>query len=150
MNIYERLQKDHDKQRALFTKVIDTEGSSTERQNLWRQIKIELEAHASAEEQTFYAELIAEPEGSDKARHSVAEHQEAADLMNELDDIDMSSPAWLQKMKHLKERVIHHIDEEEKEIFPAAQNLIPEKRAQALTDEFNERKPAEIEKESAA
>ncbi len=146
MDIYIRLTADHEHQRDLFERITDTEGDTRARKNLWRQIKVELEAHASAEEQTFYAELMSRPEGSDKARHSVAEHKEAADLIKELDDIDMSSPAWLKKLKHLKDRVEHHVDEEEKEVFPAAKKLISSSRAASLVQDFNQRKPAEKEK----
>lgn len=146
MDIYARLEADHDTQRSLFKKAAETEGDTEERRELWRKIKIELEAHASAEEQTFYAELMSRPDGSDKARHSVAEHKEAADLIEEIDDTSMSSPGWLQRLKHLQERVEHHVDEEEDEVFPLAKKLIASDRAEALVGEFNERKPAEIEK----
>ena len=33
------------------------------------------EAHAAAEEETFYASLMTKTWGQDKARHSVAEHK---------------------------------------------------------------------------
>lgn len=148
-NIYERLVADHEYQRFLLKHVANTQGDSEERREFWRQLKIELEAHASAEEQVFYAELMAHADGSDKARHSVAEHQEAADLIKEIDDIDMSSPAWLPKFKALRDRIEHHVDEEETEIFPAARRLIDMKRAENLVHEFNQRKPAEEQAEAA-
>ena len=98
MDIYERLKKDHDKQRELGQKIVETQGDSDDRRELWEAYKVELEAHASAEEQTFYAELMACPEASDQTRHSVSEHKEAADLVEEIDKLDMASPQWLQKL----------------------------------------------------
>lgn len=150
MDIYSRLIADHETQRDLFKKVSTTEGSSDERKELWSKIKVELEAHAAAEEQTFYSELMGHPEATEKSRHSVAEHQEASDLIKELDDIDMSSGAWLQKCKQLQESILHHVDEEEEDVFPKAKKLIPEQRSTELASEFNERKPIEKKERTPA
>lgn len=147
MDIYSRLKKDHDKQRELGARICETHGDSDERKSLWDQYKIELEAHASAEEQTFYAELMSHPEASDQTRHSVAEHKEAADLVEEIDGMDMSSPGWLTKFKQLQHDVEHHVDEEEDDVFPLAQRNIDEAKAVELAREFNRRKPAEVDKE---
>ena len=150
MDIYNRLKVDHDTQRDLFDKITKTDGESPERKSLWKKIRVELEAHAAAEEQTFYAELMSHPDATEKSRHSVAEHKEASDIIEELDKIDMSSGAWLQKCKHLQERVLHHVEEEEDEVFPKAKKLISESRSNELADEFNNRKPAEKEERTPA
>jgi len=82
MDIYEQLIDDHGKQKGLLAGLVSTEGDSSERRRLFDLLKVELEAHAAAEEQVFYAELMAEPDGQEKARHSVAEHQTASNFMN--------------------------------------------------------------------
>lgn len=150
MDIYQRLEKDHDTQRALFKKLMDTSGDTEERKDLWRKLKVELEAHASAEEQTFYAALMEKPDGSDKARHSIAEHKEGADLVDEVDNADMDSPAWKQHFKKLKDAMVHHVDEEEEDVFPKARKLIDPGRATELARKFDERKPAEEAEEQQA
>ncbi|NNE40282.1 MAG: hemerythrin domain-containing protein [Marinicaulis sp.] len=150
MDIYRRLKADHDTQRNLFEQIASTEGESDQRKVLWSKLKVELEAHAAAEEQTFYAELMTHPDATEQSRHSVAEHQEASDLIAEIDDIDMSSSAWLQKCKHLKDRVLHHVEEEEDEVFPKAKTMISKSRSEELANEFNDRKPAEKKERSAA
>lgn len=147
MDIYQRLKQDHDKQRELGDKILATQGDSDERKQLWHEYKVELEAHASAEEQTFYAELMSHPDASDQTRHSVNEHKEAADIAEELDDMDMSSPGWLTRFKQLKHDIEHHVDEEEADVFPLSRKLINEAQANKLAEAFNERKPAEVEKE---
>ncbi|MBT8096103.1 MAG: hemerythrin domain-containing protein [Woeseia sp.] len=150
MNIYQRLTEDHGKQRGMAAGLAKTEGDSAERNRLFEEFCNELEAHAAAEEQTFYAELIATNDGQEKARHSVAEHKQAADLIKKLQQTDMSSSAWLQTFKKLKEEVEHHVDEEENEVFPLAQQLISEQRANELADEFAARKEAELSERSEA
>ena len=59
MNIYERLKDDHCKQRGLCGGLAKTSGDTEERRRLFTALKTEVEAHAAAEEQTLYAELIA-------------------------------------------------------------------------------------------
>ena len=145
MLIYDRLKEDHRVQEELAERLLETSGESDERRDLYSRFKAEVEAHAAAEEQTFYAALIAEPDGQEQARHSIAEHKDASDLIEELDALDMSNGGWIQKFKKLQDEVSHHIEEEEREVFALARKLINEEHAQRLTEEFDERKRAEAE-----
>ncbi len=144
MDIYERIVLDHDTQRELAAALEATSGDSEERRELWDRFKPEAEAHAAAEEQTFYAELIADPETQEQARHSVSEHKEAADLLEELGELDMSSSQWLAKFKTLKDDLEHHMSEEENEVFAQARRVISQQQATKLVDEFEARKSAEL------
>ncbi len=144
MDIYERLTEDHEVQKDLSSKLADTSGDSSDRRQLFENFKAEVEAHAAAEEQTFYGALIEKPDGQEKARHSISEHKEAADLMEELTDVDMGSSGWLQKFKKLKDEIEHHIEEEQNQIFPLAKKLIDEKKADQLAEDFNQRKEREM------
>ena len=149
MDIYERIEADHDLQRELANKLVETQGDGPERRQLWERLRPEVEAHAAAEEQTFYAELIQAPSAQEQARHSISEHKEAADLIEELESTDMASGAWLTKFKKLKEELEHHMDEEEKEIFPLAGRLLSAERKTAMVAEFDEAKQVEMEKRAA-
>jgi len=144
MNIYTRLKQDHRKQERLLDQLIETSGDTAERRELWSDLKAELEAHAAAEEQTFYAALIEKPEGQEQARHSVAEHKDMDDLIDELDDLAMDNGAWLQKLETLKDCVMHHVVEEENEVFPDAKELVDSDRADRMSKRFDERKSAEL------
>lgn len=144
MDIYKRLKKDHEKQRALCAELLETEGDTQERREKWSQLKTELEAHAAAEEQTFYAEVITHSEATDMSRHSVHEHQEMTKLIQELDETEMDTGAWLNKFKKLAHQVEHHLEEEEKHLFPKAKELLSDKVEDELADDFNERKAEEI------
>ncbi|WP_019961630.1 hemerythrin domain-containing protein [Woodsholea maritima] len=138
MNIYQRLKDDHGKHRGLCAALLKTEGHSEERERLFAALKGDVEAHVAAEEQVFYSELMAHEKGQDQAQHSVAEHKEAHDLIEELSDMDMSSPAWLQKFKTLKEELEHHENEEEEEVFPLMRKIISEARAKEMVAEFDQ------------
>ncbi|SDJ59422.1 hemerythrin domain-containing protein [Microbulbifer yueqingensis] len=144
MDIYERLKKDHETQRELAADIMHTSGDSPERRSLWKDYRREAEAHAAAEEQVFYAALMEKPAGQDKARHSVAEHKQAADIIEELADVDMGSGGWIQKFEKLKELLEHHMDEEEQEIFQCARQVIDDDRASEMPGEFDQRKNREL------
>lgn len=148
MDIYTRLKQDHKKQRELCDELKSTRSGSQNRADLWEELKVELEAHASAEEQVFYSALMKKPDGTEEARHSVHEHQEMTKLITEIDAMDQSSDIWEKKFKTLAHDVIHHVDEEEADIFPAAKKLIDSDKAEAMVKEFNTRKPAEVENHS--
>lgn len=145
MNIYSRLKKDHDEHRDMAKQIMDTSGNSEKRRQLWDKFKPEVVAHANAEEQTFYATLIEEPDTQEQARHSISEHKEADDLIEELGDMDMSSSGWIQKFEKLKEELEHHMDEEENEVFNEAKQVIDSAIADKLCNEFEERKRAELD-----
>ena len=144
--IFDRLIEDHNRHRELFAKIAETSGDSEERRTLFEQLRIDVTAHASAEEQSLYAEMMSRPELSDDARHSVAEHKELDDLIGELVEMDMSSPAWLTKFKTLRHDYEHHIDEEEDEMFPTADEELSKAVEAKLGKIFADRKPAEMEK----
>lgn len=150
MNIYEHLEKDHETQRQLCEDIKHTRGDSEKRNKLWKALRIELEAHASAEEQAFYSELMKEPKGTDETRHAVEEHQQMTEMIEVLDNLDMDADVWMKKFEKLAHKVIHHVDEEEAEFFPKAKKLFSEDEAIAMGETFEARKPAEVEKQKAA
>ena len=145
--VLNRLKQDHDTQRDLLDKIAQTSGDSEERRELFEKLTKELKSHAAAEEQAVYSEMLADPEVSDETRHSVAEHHEIDEMLNDLAATDMSSPAWMQKFKQLDDRYRHHIDEEEEDHFPDFADQIDEAMDKEMTATFDERK--QVEKDEA-
>ena len=143
--VLNRLKQDHDRQRKLLDRIAQTSGDTEERRRLFTELTKELKSHAAAEEQAVYSEMLAEPEVSDETRHSVAEHHEIDEMLNDLAATDMSSPAWLQKFKQLDDRYRHHINEEEDDHFPDFAEQIDESTDKQMTKVFDERKEAEKE-----
>lgn len=58
MNIFEAIREDHDKQRDLLSKLVETSGDSNKRDALFKAVKKQLQVHADAEERHFYKPLI--------------------------------------------------------------------------------------------
>lgn len=144
-DIFSILKSDHDIHRELLASIAETSGGSNERRELFESFRIEVTAHAAAEEESLYAAMLADPELRDDGRHSVSEHKEIDDMLGELQDIDEASDAWFTKFGEMRHRYEHHIDEEEEEMFPAAEKHFSKDKAEQLGAKFDRRKPAELE-----
>lgn len=142
--IFRDLKADHDKHRKLLEQLGETQGASDERKDLFEALRKELQAHAAAEEESLYATMLGNPDLRDEARHSVSEHKEIDDFLGELFEIDMSSSAWLTKFKEMRHRYLHHIDEEEEEMFPEAAEKLSAETEKELAEVFEKRKPREL------
>ena len=136
MNIFESLREEHDIQRDLLDKIVKTSGDTKTRYGLWKRLKNELEIHADGEERYFYTPLMQVDISQQKARHSVAEHHEIDELIEKIEETDLSSPAWLTYAKQLKEMVEHHLDEEEQEIFQVGGKALNEEQKKSLAEEY--------------
>ncbi|MFN3211370.1 MAG: hemerythrin domain-containing protein [Roseovarius sp.] len=142
-SIYDAIRADHDNHRALLNRIEQTSGDSQDRKDAWSEFYEDVKSHAAAEEETFYSKLISKTWGQDAARHSVHEHQQLDDIMEELNEGDMASPGWLTRFKTLKHDYEHHMDEEEDEVFARAQEVIPKDEIEGYGERFETRKSKE-------
>ncbi|ANJ57206.1 hypothetical protein PS874_00602 [Pseudomonas fluorescens] len=136
MNIFEALRESHDRQRTYADALIQTSGDTPERVEAYKQLKSELQAHETAEERHFYIPLMEFDNGVDLSRHAIAEHHEMDEMMEELDETEMSSPAWLATAKKLAEKVHHHLKEEEQKFFQQAGKLLDDQQKETLAGQY--------------
>tara|TARA_R110000782_G_scaffold78293_5_gene156071 strand:+ start:63211 stop:63702 length:492 start_codon:yes stop_codon:yes gene_type:complete len=142
-DIFSILKKDHDLHRALLEKIDATHGESDDRIRLFRQFTLEVKGHAAAEEQALYSTVMRKPRLTSEVRHSVAEHHEIEEMLNDLAATDMSSGAWLTKFREMQHRYLHHIEEEEEEHFPDFGKELTEQDEDYMGGVFERRKSAE-------
>ncbi|PRB76174.1 hemerythrin domain-containing protein [Pseudomonas sp. MYb185] len=138
MTIFEALRVSHDRQRQYVEAVLLTSGDTPERVDAYQQLKEELQAHETAEERYFYIPLMAHENGVDLSRHAIAEHHEMDELMEKLDEIEMSSSAWLATARALGDKVLHHLEEEEQKFFQMAGKLLTDKQKSELAEQYND------------
>lgn len=150
--IFDRLKQDHDTHRQLFDKMAQAERDKDEDrlEKLFEQFTVEVTAHAAAEEETLYATMLSRPDLREDAQHSVSEHKEIDDYLEELADLKFNGEAWRKKFAEMKKRYLHHIEEEEEEMFPDAAKDLTAEEEQKLGALFAKRKPAELERAQAA
>jgi hemerythrin superfamily protein len=145
-DIYERLHQDHEKHKQLIAQIEETSGDSDDRRALFTELKNDLMGHSAAEEETLYSTLLSISDTRQKTEHASSEHGEVGMLLVELDEGDMGSSAWLTKFKKLGEEYTHHVKEEEDKMFPAAKKQLDDEAAVRLRDEFDARKPEEVQR----
>lgn len=141
--IFARLKQDHDRHRELLDKIMQTHGKSAERKSLFTELTKELKSHAAAEEQALYSTMMRKPPTTDETRHSVAEHHEIDEALNDLAATDMESGGWLTKFKTFDHDYRHHIDEEEEDHFPDFAEHLTEEDVEHMEKVFERRKREE-------
>ncbi|MGE8187495.1 hemerythrin domain-containing protein [Pseudomonas sp. NPDC086278] len=144
MNIFEALRESHDRQRSYADALVKTSGDTPERVEAYKQLKSELQAHETAEERHFYIPLMEFDNGVDLSRHAISEHHEMDEMMEELDETEMSSPAWLATAKKLSEKVHHHLKEEEQKFFQMAGKLLDDKQKESLAGQYEKEYQAQL------
>lgn len=144
MNIFEALRESHDRQRRYADALIQTSGDTPERAEAYKQLKSELQAHETAEERYFYIPLMEFDNGVDLSRHAISEHHEMDEMMQTLDETQMSDPTWLVTAKKLSEKVHHHLKEEEQKFFQMAGKLLDEKQKETLAGQYEKEYKAQL------
>ncbi|MDW3218981.1 MAG: hemerythrin domain-containing protein [Acidimicrobiales bacterium] len=135
-NIFESLRADHDIQRDLIDELVATTGDSPDRHELFERLTRELTAHADQEERHFYVPLIRADLTQEKARHSVAEHHELDELVEKLETYEWASSQWLTTAEQLRHQLVHHLDEEEQEVFQLAGKVLTDDEKVDLGEQY--------------
>jgi hemerythrin superfamily protein len=136
------LKADHKKVKALFDKFESAgDGQTKVKQQIAEEVFMELEIHARLEEEIFYPafEAAADMEGEKLIAESIEEHHVVTTLMEEMRELDPSDQRYEAKFTVLMENVRHHIEEEEEEMFPEAEDIL-EDEMDELTEQMQELK----------
>jgi hypothetical protein len=134
--IFEALRADHAIQRALADQLLETTGASAERRDGFARLVTELKAHAASEERHFYVPLMQDDLTQEKARHSVAEHHDLDELIEQLEGYDLGASQWLVTYRQLHHKVHHHLDEEEQEVFQLAGKSLSQSAKSSLAVDY--------------
>lgn len=133
MNAFELLKKDHEKVSGIFQKLEETtERAVKTREELFTQLKTELDVHAKIEEQIFYPAIKEADATREITLEAFEEHHVIKALLSELESLDKTDERWTAKLKVLKENVEHHVEEEEGEMFKNARKVLSEEQINTL------------------
>ncbi|MGV3741467.1 MAG: hemerythrin domain-containing protein [Burkholderiaceae bacterium] len=110
---------DHKKVKKLFKDFdkLKDNGNDEDKQALVQEICAELMVHTQIEEQIFYPAIQGVVE-EDMVNEAEVEHASAKDLIEQIQALDPSDPMYDAKVTVLGEYIEHHVEEEEKEMFP--------------------------------
>ncbi|MGE0228802.1 MAG: hemerythrin domain-containing protein [Dehalococcoidia bacterium] len=135
------LKEDHEKVKSLFDEFEQTSNKRSQ-QRIIREAILELDVHAGIEEEIFYpayAEAAKESEDEEIILEAEEEHHVVHLLIGELRDTSEMNDRVAAKFTVLAENVRHHIEEEESEMLPKAQELLGD-RLQELGEQMTQRK----------
>jgi hemerythrin-like domain-containing protein len=133
------LKADHQRVRDLFAQYEATENAETKR-TLAEQVFVELEMHAQLEENVFYPAVNEETdEGPELVKESLSEHETVKNLIQELRSMAPDTEEFDARFHELIQNVEHHVEEEEAEMFPLAEEELAEDLTE-MKDEMQELK----------
>jgi hemerythrin-like domain-containing protein len=133
MNAFELMKQDHQKVSGIFEKLEPTtERGVKTREELFAQLKQELDIHARIEETIFYPAIKEAKETKDITLEAYEEHNVVKQLLAELDELPKDDETWGAKLKVLKENVEHHVEEEEGEMFTSAREVLSREQIEEL------------------
>jgi len=141
MNAFALLKADHEKVAGILESIEETtERAVKGRDELFAQLKSELDLHAMIEEEILYPALEEAEETRDIALEAYEEHRLVKQLLAELEAEPKDSEEWTAKFSVLKENVEHHVEEEEGEMFKKARQVLSEEEIETLGNQLQEAK----------
>jgi hemerythrin superfamily protein len=118
VNAIDLMEKQHRDVEELFEEFESAgDGAQKTRERLCREISDQLAVHAEIEEKLFYPESK-QADTEELLRESVEEHLAMKRILAEIIEGGIEDEQFDARMKVLQEQVEHHVEEEERELFP--------------------------------
>jgi hemerythrin superfamily protein len=134
------LKKDHATVKKLLASFAGTTARAAKRrQALIDKIAEELEIHSKIEEEIFYPAVKEVRGGQSLVSEAKSEHREIDSLVAEAQGMSMETDDVLKAVKELRDAVLHHATEEEREMFPFAADRLGD-RLEELGEDLASRK----------
>jgi hypothetical protein len=135
--LFDALRDSHAIQRSLCRRLTHTRHPQR-REMLFLQLKVELEAHAAAEERFLYVPMLMTDAGLTATRHALSEHHDIEELCEDLSVRDKASDAWTETMAKLSHKVHHHLREEERKFFKVGGRLLSTRHKVQLAQQYED------------
>ena len=133
MDALELLKRDHQKLKELFDQAEDIQQS--EKKEVFKQLKRDLEAHARIEEGILYPAIEHHDQLKDMVLECCKKHKDVKVLLREIDGLVSQNKPFEPKLKILRETVKHQAEEERK-IFPHVREVMDDATLEKLGRQF--------------
>lgn len=135
-SIFEALRESHRRQRALYRKLLHSRAHTEQRVSTFTTLRIELAAHAAAEERHLYVPILMSDMGLSPSRHALHEHHQIDELIEDLQVLDHSGRSWMTSARKLADKVQHHLREEEKKFFQVSGKILGDAQKTRLAKRY--------------
>jgi hemerythrin-like domain-containing protein len=136
MEIYESLKNDHLELQELLSELVGLNKDDDYRFVVIEQIATALIPHSRAEEAVLYNSIRAVNSDNSTVMHSYKEHMEAESLLRLLQVKEKANFDWLETARKLQSALLHHVHEEETNLFIEAQRLFSSEEATMMNGAF--------------
>jgi len=135
------LVKDHEMVKGIIEDLLETSPSAKKtRQDLLTTLKKELLDHENLEERVVYPPLETRKATRDLTLEAYQEHHVVDQLLEELESLDFKDQDWKAKLTVLQENLLHHVQEEEKELFPQAEKTLSKDQLKTMEQQIAQAK----------
>lgn len=127
------IKDDHDEFRRLLAQIETS--PAEERGELFRTLVRELARHEASEETIVHPTLRDEVSGGQSIAEQVLEEESHAEkLLARMEDIDPSSPDFMEAFGSLRDDVIAHAEHEERDEHPKLRGALSEQRRREMAE----------------
>ncbi|HEY9700182.1 MAG TPA: hemerythrin domain-containing protein [Trichocoleus sp.] len=136
MNVQDVIRMDHNKVNMLFAQIEATDDPQ-KIQEYFGQIYKDLTVHAKAEEQVVYPKVRS---FYGKTDDLYKEQDEMEVILNQLKSMTPSSSNFKDELRQLRDLVMHHVQQEENEMFAVIRNNFSSDEQEQLATQFKSAK----------
>lgn len=131
------LKQDHAVIQKLFKRyeVLKHRGDTEKKQEIARRVILELSIHAAIEEQIFYPSVkVHDSRWVTRIDEALEEHRVAKWELAALQNMAPDDPRFDAKFAVLVQNMLHHIEEEENELFPSLRRAFEQEELDSMAD----------------
>lgn len=136
-DIYQCLINDHEELKNMLGELVNLDEKDDYREVLIENINTLLTSHARAEESVFYNSIRAVSDNTE-VMHAYKEHMEAEGVLRKLQLKEVTGTDWTTAAGDLQTALLHHISEEENDLFEVARQMFSEEEAEQMGEAFLE------------
>jgi hemerythrin superfamily protein len=140
MNAIELLKSDHKEASGMMEQIELADKGDRSAKELFNQLKQALTLHTQMEEQIFYPALRSFEETQDMVPEALEEHKEVDEILAEMSALSPGNDEFMDKFTELRDAVEHHVEEEENEMFPKAEQALGQTRLQEMGRQMQQMK----------
>lgn len=131
------LKKDHDQVKKMLKDLDDTTDRAIKtRQDLFERLKFSLTVHEQMEEAVLYPALKEHAETKEIVLEAYEEHDVVDTILGELEQTPFDDETWHAKLTVMRENLLHHIQEEEDEMFGQVRRLFDKATLESLGEQM--------------
>jgi hypothetical protein len=135
IGVFNVLAQQHKEASILLTRT-KSANEPEKRREFWSQVRGELICHERAELSTVYPVIEENPASAEIARQHADEAMGLESAIARIDALGYESSEWEDSLQSLIELVKQHVEREEHDFFPRAQDTIGKEAATALERPF--------------